>query len=183
MERAVRLNLLNRGILVACVINAAGCSQPARELPPDYGSINSNTRIEESQFSNEDLLLSCARIDEEMTELRNQNAAIESQIIASRGSDQGWGYTASVIFPPLWLAIDNDEEYKELLTRVHERVDTLISLRRIKSCQKNSAASVDSSGFEQELEKLMDLKEKDAISSADFLELRSRVFKKYYPQN
>jgi hypothetical protein len=183
MERAVQLNLLNRVVLVVFCTYTAGCSQPARKLPLDYGSVNSNIRIEESQFSNEDLALTCSLIDEEMAELRNQSAAIESQIIASRGSDQGLGFAASVIFPPLWLAIDNDEEYKVLMARVHERIDTLTGLRRVKSCQKNSPSSEDASDFEQELEQLVDLREKDVISSEEFLELRSRVFNKYYLQN
>ena len=179
----MRLSLLTKTLVLLISFFIHGCAQTALDLPPDYGSKNSNIHLDESNFTNADLAITCPQIDEELIELRNQRAAIRTQIVASRESDQTIGYWSSVLFSPLWLAIDNDEDNKDLINRVQERIDTLIGLSRLKSCKRKPLRSDVASEFGQELQQLVELQEKGVISSDEFLELRSRTFNKYYPQN
>lgn len=179
----MRSILLTKIAVLLAALFSYSCAHTAPDLPPDYGSENSSIHLDESKFEKADLALGCQQIKEELTELRNQKAAIKSQIVASRESDQSIGYFSSVIFPPLWLAIDNDDDFKALLDRVQERIDTLISLSRLKYCRKSQRRIEVSSDFEQELKELVELRENGVVSPSEYLELRSRIFDKYYPEN
>lgn len=139
MGADVQLNLLIKRHflwLTACIL-MLGCTQSATTLPPDYGSLNSSEAISSSQFGQSDLSLSCEEIYDSIVVLRQQREALRQEITANREQDQAIGFFAALVFTPLMLTMDNDEDEKNFLDRIQTRIDTLTSLRRFKFCPPN----------------------------------------------
>lgn len=172
-------NLLSRGWTVTIVLSLFACAQSALDLPEDYGSVDAN-RLNPSMFDEADLRKECGDIENERLALKDQRVAIDKNIVASREGDQLVGYIASVAFPPLWLALDNDSEKKQQLIVVQKRLDMLTKLTRFRSCYDDLVQGSRSS-FEKELDQLDELKERGALSEKEYSLLRLGVFKKYFP--
>lgn len=135
MEMGELSNLsINKLIFFTHFLILVGCAQTAPSLPPDVGSINSIETLSASQFEDSDLQLTCGEIEDRIVALRDQSEEVRERIAENRGDDQALGFFASLVFPPLWLAMDNDEDGKNLANRIQDRIDTLLSLRRLKTC-------------------------------------------------
>tara|TARA_E500000331_G_scaffold342566_1_gene376318 strand:- start:957 stop:1421 length:465 start_codon:yes stop_codon:yes gene_type:complete len=150
------------------------------ELPEDYGSIHSK-QLDDSNFQPADLALSCAQINEDKNALRDQRTAIRNNIVTSRDGDQIVGFIASVAFPPLWLAVDNQSDKKSQIKFVEMRLDSLNQLVRFKSCFEASDFTSSISEFERDLSELTDLKSQNVITEEEYTKLRRAVFERYYP--
>ena len=174
-------SLINLLRVVLPIVVLSGCTEAALQLPEDYGSINSKP-LDSSSFQESDLQLTCGQIEEEKTALKNQRAAIRNNIVAGRDGDQIVGYVASVAFPPLWFAVDNQSDRKAQIRLVENRLDTLYRLTRFRSCSVAGDAKVSKSGFEYELDQLASLRQSGAISEEEHAQLRMGIFKKYYPE-
>ncbi|MBV1877700.1 MAG: hypothetical protein KUG79_08665 [Pseudomonadales bacterium] len=169
------------GCIISSCLLVGSCTQSALELPADYGSINSKP-LDASMFENADLQLVCSQIDEERNALKNQRVAIRNNIVTSRSGDQIVGYIASVAFPPLWLAVDNQSGQKSQVRSVEHRLDTLGQLTRFKSCLQESQSVDPGSAFERELNELSMLQKQGSISQEEYAVLRLGAFKKHYPE-
>ncbi|HET9577199.1 MAG TPA: hypothetical protein VFP44_05190 [Usitatibacter sp.] len=77
---------------------------------------------------------SCANLLQEWAAIARARDAAEADIAAHRASNQALGYFAGVLFPPLVLGIDNDDEAKQRLEELQVRRDELIQAGRELRC-------------------------------------------------
>lgn len=119
--------------VIACL--TIGCATGARELPPDYCSVNAQKRLSLEDFSLTALVsLTCAKIDEELKTLESDCAMQVRDITAKRGKNQAVVYVGSLFFLPALLATDNSAEAKAKIANINRAKDELYKLRAFKRC-------------------------------------------------
>lgn len=134
MVAAVRFVSRISGLLLFAALALDGCARTAPDLPPAYGTSGGPGLPDLTHFDQDDAALTCEKIAAERFRIRRDMEAIETTIIAKHGTNQGIGYAAGVIFPPLLLAADNSLKAKELLDANQARLDRLALLERVKAC-------------------------------------------------
>ena len=126
-----KVRALSCGVLVALAIS--GCARPAPDLPPDYGSVDSKTPLTADQFSAQDLALSCTQARQQQVELTDEASRLTGVIDDSKGYNEAIGILGALFIVPA-LAADQNPDEKRRLDEIQTRWDTLVALRRYKSC-------------------------------------------------
>lgn len=111
----------------------AGCARPAPDLPPDYGSVGTATPLTADQFSAQDLALSCTEAKQEQVKLTEEASRLTGVISDSKGYNETIGILGALFIVPA-LAADQNPEEKRRLDEIQSRWDSLVALRRFKSC-------------------------------------------------
>lgn len=128
--------MFNKGVLIlVCIVFFSSCSKEAPSLPQDYTSVDSQSSIDNTEFSTELIKLTCDDINLQLQALNKMNENNINAISKTRHKDQAVGYFASVFFPPLWLAIDTHEETKDKIAEVYKQKDNLYKLKVYKKCK------------------------------------------------
>lgn len=78
--------------------------------------------------------MSCTEINSEFENLAENDQVLEEQIHSNRHKNQTAGYIAGVLFPPMLLAVDNDNSAKSQLDQNQSYRDQLIITFRAKNC-------------------------------------------------
>lgn len=130
-----RLHLRNKTFCLFAAFIVVGCARSAPVLPPDTSGGDpaaiSKTMLSVPLFIK---AMSCTEINSEFENLAKNDQALEKQIHSNRHKNQTAGYIAGVIFPPMLLAVDNDDSSKNLLDQNQFRRDQLIITFRAKNC-------------------------------------------------
>ncbi len=135
MVKVEQLNLLNKIVfLLLITVFFNSCAKNAPDLPKDYSSINSNEKIQETDFEKELLILSCDEIIVQIKELNTFNEKNIDKINSTRTQNQAIGYVSTILFPPLWFAIETHSETKDKIDEVYKQKDILYKLQKYKSC-------------------------------------------------
>lgn len=121
------------GSLVALAVTLSACARPAPQLPPDYGSVNTDAKLTADQFSSEDLRLSCTEIVEAQESLTDEAGRMTGVISDSKGYNETIGILGALFIVPA-LAADQNEDEKRRLDEIQKRWDTLVALKRFKTC-------------------------------------------------
>jgi 4-hydroxy-3-methylbut-2-enyl diphosphate reductase IspH len=139
MVKVEQLFLSTKRILLSVVtcIFIVGCATSARELPNDYGSIDSNKRLHLEDFDVSTATLTCAEVDKELEVLEDTSDQYIQIIKGNRKHNQVVGYIGSVFFLPVYLATDNDLEAKEKIRQINKAKDELYKLKAYKKCVSN----------------------------------------------
>ena len=139
MERGGPLFFWTKNFLllmtVACFI--AGCAIGARNLPPDYSSIDAKKRLSVDDFDAAAIELTCSQIDEELKILESDYALQAQDIKGKRRQNQAALYLGGVFFLPALLATDNSYEAKAKIENINRAKDQLYKLRAFKKCPSN----------------------------------------------
>ncbi len=135
MVKVEQLNLLNKIVfLIFIALFLSSCAKNAPDLPKDYSSINSNEKIKETDFKKELLDFSCDDIIVQLQELDSFNEKNIDKIKSTRTQNQAIGYVSTLLFPPLWFAIENHSETKDKIDEVYKQKDMLYKLQKYKNC-------------------------------------------------
>ena len=135
----MQFSLPNRASKAAIVslffmtVALTACARPAPELPPDYGSVNTGKTLTADQFTSADLNLSCPQINQEQLQLTEEAGRMTGVIADSKGYNEAIGILGALFIVPALAADQNDGE-KKRLDEIQVRWDTLIALRRFKTC-------------------------------------------------
>lgn len=130
-----QLHLRNKSFLLISAFILVGCARSAPVLPPDTSS-DDPTALSKAMLSVPPSIkaMSCTEINSEFENLAKNDQVLEEQIHSNRHKNQTAGYIAGVIFPPLLLAVDNDDSAKGLLDKNQYYRDQLIITFRAKKC-------------------------------------------------
>ena len=140
MVRVEQLNLLSKiAFTLFVVLFLNSCAKNAPSLPKDYGSVESSEKLTEEDFDKEFLKLTCKDISLQLMKLDSINKKNINKINSTRVEDQATGYVASVLFPPLWFAIDKHSDTKDKIDEVYRQKDKLFKLQSYKKCDKNNS--------------------------------------------
>ena len=120
-------------LAVAILLVASACARPAPELPPDYGSVDTENRLTADQFSQADLALSCPAIRTEQNGLTDEASRLTGVIRDSKDYNEAIGILGALFIVPA-LAADQNPDEKRRLNEIQSRWDTLVALHRFKSC-------------------------------------------------
>lgn len=129
-------NNARRAAFVSLIVTAvalSACARPAPQLPPDYGSVDTGKTLTADQFKAADLNLSCPQIDQEQLRLTEEAGRMTGVISDSKGYNEAIGILGALFIVPA-LAADQNAGEKRRLDEIQVRWDTLIALRRFKTC-------------------------------------------------
>lgn len=140
MERGEPLFFWTNKLLLLVMVAGfiAGCATGARNLPPDYSSIDAKKRLSVNDFDAAAVELTCSQIDEELKILESDYALQVQDIKGKRDQNQVAGYIGAVFFLPALLATDNSAEAKVKIENINRAKDQLYKLRAFKKCPSNS---------------------------------------------
>jgi hypothetical protein len=124
-------------MILLCSFMFFGCAKNAPELPTDYSSIHSENHLSDKDFEPYMLKLTCEQIATQLKELNTINEDNVNKIKATRTGDQTAGYFATLLFPPLWFAIDTHDDTKVKIDEVNKQKDSYYKLQVYKSCTNN----------------------------------------------
>lgn len=122
----------------------AGCATQARDLPPDYSSIDAKKRLNVDDFDSASIELTCLQIDDELKILESDNAFQVQDIKGKRQQNQAavsvasLPYLGTIFALPALLATDNSAETKVKIENINRAKDQLYKLRAFKKCPSNS---------------------------------------------
>jgi hypothetical protein len=125
-------------VVVVAVLSAAACARNSPQLPPDLGHLPADQRLLSGDLDSPEAKLDCAALKQETDNTKASISTYEAAIAANRGHNQGVGYFSAVLFPPLALAIRNDEEAKKSLDQLQAKADRLDRLTKAKGCKATS---------------------------------------------
>jgi len=129
----------NKLLLLVMVVGfIAACATGARNLPPDYSSIDAKKRLDVNDFDAAAVELTCSQIDEELKILESDYALQVQDIKGKRDQNQVAGYIGAVFFLPALLATDNSAEAKVKIGNINRAKDQLYKLRAFKKCPSSS---------------------------------------------
>jgi hypothetical protein len=129
----------SRGVAIAALaLVLAGCARSAPDLPPDVGSVKPSETLSADRFSEAELALGCAAIDDEQRHLVREASKLTGVIEDNRAHNQAVGYFGGLFLVPLVAARTNEDE-KAQLDRMQAHWDTLELLKRYKSCEAPAA--------------------------------------------
>lgn len=140
MERGEPLFFWTKKLLLLMMFAGfiAGCATGARNLPPDYSSIDAKKRLNVDDFDASAIELTCAQIDEELKILESDYALEAQDIAGKRHQNQVAGYLGAIFILPALLATDNSAEAKLKIENINRAKDQLYRLRAFKKCPSNS---------------------------------------------
>jgi hypothetical protein len=114
---------------------ATACARTSPQLPPDLSHLPADQRLMPGDLDSPEAKLNCAALKQEAESTKASVKTYEAAIAANRGHNQGVGYFSAVLFPPLALAIRNDEEAKKSLDQLQTKADRLDRLSKAKGCK------------------------------------------------
>ncbi|MFV0562822.1 hypothetical protein [Malaciobacter mytili] len=135
MQKVEQLNLLSKVGLLIIILLLSGCAKNAPSLPKDYSSVDSKSKLSKDDFTSKLLQLDCQEIKVQLEQLDKINETNISKIKSTRVKDQTIGYISTVLFPPLWFAIDNHTDEKSKIDEVYKQKDNLFKLQAYKKCK------------------------------------------------
>ncbi|RXI43646.1 hypothetical protein CRU99_06860 [Malaciobacter mytili] len=135
MQKVEQLNLLSKIGLLIIILLLSGCAKNAPSLPKDYSSVDSKSKLSKDDFTSKLLQLDCQEIKVQLEQLDKINETNISKIKSTRVKDQTIGYISTVLFPPLWFAIDNHTDEKSKIDEVYKQKDNLFKLQAYKKCK------------------------------------------------
>ncbi len=135
MQKVEQLNLLSKVSLFVIILLLSGCAKNAPSLPKDYSSVDSKNKLSNKDFTSKLLQLNCQEIKVQLEQLDKINETNISKIKSTRVKDQTIGYISTVLFPPLWFAIDNHSDEKAKIQEVYKQKDNLFKLQAYKKCK------------------------------------------------
>ncbi|AXH15352.1 hypothetical protein CP985_08950 [Malaciobacter mytili LMG 24559] len=135
MQKVEQLNLLSKVGLLIIILLLSGCAKNAPSLPKDYSSVDSKNKLSKDDFTSKLLQLDCQEIKVQLEQLDKINETNISKIKSTRVKDQTIGYISTVLFPPLWFAIDNHTDEKSKIDEVYKQKDNLFKLQAYKKCK------------------------------------------------
>lgn len=135
MQKVEQLNLLSKIGLLIIILLLSGCAKNAPSLPKDYSSVDSKSKLSKDDFTSKLLQLDCQEIKVQLEQLDKINETNISKIKSTRVKDQTLGYISTVLFPPLWFAIDNHTDEKSKIDEVYKQKDNLFKLQAYKKCK------------------------------------------------
>ncbi len=135
MERGVRLRL-NKTLpaLFFASLLLMGCARNAPELPNEYSSTGVHLSASYEKLPDRVKAADCSMLAQELIALDNSDQEHEDRIHSNREKNQVAGYVGAVLFPPVFLAIDNDDVAKDNLTRNQEKRDQIFIAQKMKNC-------------------------------------------------
>lgn len=134
MEKAELLFSWIKLLLIAGFI--AGCAIDARDLPPDYCSVDAKEETDINDFNPADIGLTCAQIDERLKIL--EEAFPMQDIKGKRRQATIINDIAGIVAWPIslgLLATDYSSETKAKIEMINQRKDLLYRLRAFKKCK------------------------------------------------
>jgi len=140
MERGEPLFFWTKKLLLLMMVAGfiAGCATGARNLPPDYSSIDAKKRLNIEDFDTAAIELTCSQIDEELKILESDYAFQVQDIQGKRHQNQVAGYLGAIFILPALLATDNSAEAKVKIENINRAKDQLYKLRAFKKCPSKS---------------------------------------------
>ena len=139
MEKVEPLFFWTKKLLLLTMVAGfiAGCATSARNLPPDYSSIDSKERLNIDDFDTAAIELTCSQIAEELIILESDYAFQMQDIKGKRYQNQVAGYLGAIFILPALLATDNSAEAKVKIENINRAKDQLYKLRAFKKCPSN----------------------------------------------
>lgn len=135
MQKVELLNLLSKIGLFLLIFLLLGCAKSAPTLPKDYSSVDSKSKLSDEDFNSKLLQLNCEEIKVQLEQLDKINETNISKIKSTRVQNQTIGYISTVLFPPLWFAIDNHTDEKAKIDELYKQKDNLFKLQAYKKCK------------------------------------------------
>lgn len=132
MAKAVRSSLLASLLALA---GLAGCAQPSRELPPDLSARPASERLLAEDKQSREYALPCTELRRELNVTNHQAAELDQRLRATQSDNQGKGIAGILIFSPLMLTMDQQEDTKKLLLELETRKDRLLRISQARNCQ------------------------------------------------
>jgi hypothetical protein len=126
---------------VLVTLAATACARSSPQLPPDLSHLPAEQRLLPGDLESPEAKLDCTALKQEAESTKASVKTYEAAIAANRGHNQGVGYFSAVLFPPLALAIRNDEEAKKSLDQLQAKADRLDRLIKAKGCETDRARS------------------------------------------
>lgn len=114
-------------LILSIGLAAAGCARPAPSLP-------SAQTIAPVQMEEEERLVACTAIDEQLVASQRRTTELDAVIQSNRRSNQAIGYVAAITLPPLMLAAEENSAEKAELDRLQAERDHLYAKRRAAAC-------------------------------------------------
>lgn len=139
MEKGELLFFWTTKLLLLVVVAGliGGCATDARNLPPDYSSVDAKKRLSVDDFDAAAAKLTCSQIDEELKILESDYALQEQDIKGKRVQNQAGFYIGAVFFLPALIVTDSSTEAKEKIENINRAKDQLYKLRVFKKCPSN----------------------------------------------
>ncbi|WP_025899436.1 hypothetical protein [Sneathiella glossodoripedis] len=133
-----------RSVLVLLALSVVnGCARSAPDLPPSFSEANKHEIEKEIGVSEEQKRLTCEQIKSRQDEILIRYTENEAVIKSNRAHNQVVGYFGAVLFLPLLVAADHDQEAKTELDNLQKEKDQLNYLVKVKNCaiKEQSASS------------------------------------------
>ncbi len=119
--------------LIPLVFLLGGCAGSAAPLPKDRATSTKAEIEAQLGITPTDRQMTCGQIAKERTDIAQSTAALEQKIQGNRSRNQVAGYFAYLFLVPV-VAIENDTEAKEELSRLQMRRDQLNYLKAEANC-------------------------------------------------
>jgi len=116
----VPLRLRTELSLLCVAVVLLGCARAAPKLPP----VSAYSTV---QVPEDERLGKCQLLRSDLWENNDKAGEFEARILGNRKSNQQIGYAASVLFPPLMLAMESNSEEKKHLDQLQVERDVIFA--------------------------------------------------------